>query len=303
MRHLISALCILLLVFGNLSVFSSDALARNISKAFNTVSIPTKVARAGQSLKAASGTVSAGRASWRGSASYSSTMSTTNAASRSSAYISARGQGSFATAGNGWNATKPSVTFSNRATSTLRPAAPVRGRVVVRGQATGSKLVATQRNAWQANVNGSKFGNGLNTTGLKPTPLASRQAASNRSATVSAPKNAYYGTVASNKLSGLSFSQTKTSLLSGQQTYKGTTRIGHSLSKHINRRPDVWGSLTGPQATWHAQGMKHYREIMRGSGNFKQVRNSKGLVFFEKRLADGRGIRLEQNFRFKGFID
>ena len=49
--------------------------------------------------------------------------------------------------------------------------------------------------------------------------------------------------------------------------------------------------------------MKHFREIMQGPGNFKAVKNSKGTTFLEKRLSDGRGIRLNQDYTFKGFID
>lgn len=42
---------------------------------------------------------------------------------------------------------------------------------------------------------------------------------------------------------------------------------------------------------------------MKGPGNFKAVKNSKGTTFLEKRLSDRRGIRLNQDYTFKGFID
>jgi len=33
------------------------------------------------------------------------------------------------------------------------------------------------------------------------------------------------------------------------------------------------------------------------------VTNSKGTTFLEKMLPDGRGVRLQLDYRFKGFID
>ena len=42
---------------------------------------------------------------------------------------------------------------------------------------------------------------------------------------------------------------------------------------------------------------------MKGPGNFKTVKNSRGATFLEKGLPDGRGIRLNQDYTFKGFID
>ena len=42
---------------------------------------------------------------------------------------------------------------------------------------------------------------------------------------------------------------------------------------------------------------------MKGTDNFRAVKNSKGANFLEKRLSDGRGIRFNQNYTFKGFID
>lgn len=60
--------------------------------------------------------------------------------------------------------------------------------------------------------------------------------------------------------------------------------------------------MTGSIETWNAQGLKHFREIMRGPGEFKLV-TDKGITFLEKRLSDGRGIRLNLDHTFKGFID
>jgi len=55
--------------------------------------------------------------------------------------------------------------------------------------------------------------------------------------------------------------------------------------------------------TWNDQAMKHLREITRAPGDFKKVTTDKGLAFMEKRLPDGRGVRLNMDGIFKGFID
>ncbi len=78
--------------------------------------------------------------------------------------------------------------------------------------------------------------------------------------------------------------------------------VGHALSKHASRNPEIWGKMTGSMKTWNNQAMKHFREISRGPGEFKQVTEN-GISFLEKRLRDGRGVRLNMNSTFKGFID
>lgn len=100
-----------------------------------------------------------------------------------------------------------------------------------------------------------------------------------------------------------SFGDVKTVLESAQAPYKGSTVIGHALSKHAGRNPDIWGKVTGSMSTWNEQAMKHLREIARAPGEFKQVTTDKGLTFMEKWLPDGRGVRLNMDGTFKGFID
>ncbi|WP_435634641.1 hypothetical protein ACSC9U_23415 [Pseudomonas solani] len=100
-----------------------------------------------------------------------------------------------------------------------------------------------------------------------------------------------------------SFGKVKTVLESAQAPYKGSTVIGHALSKHAGRNPDVWGKTTGSMNTWNDQAMKHLREIVRAPGEFKQVTTDKGLTFMEKWLPDGRVVRLNMDGTFKGFID
>jgi filamentous hemagglutinin len=104
---------------------------------------------------------------------------------------------------------------------------------------------------------------------------------------------------------GKSFSkgQAKIALKSAQKAYKGSTRVGHALAKHAGRKPEIWGKMTGSMKTWNDKAMKHMREIIRGPGEFTKVKTDKGITFIEKRLSDGRGIRLNQDYSFKGFID
>ncbi|WP_139260489.1 hypothetical protein [Duganella sacchari] len=103
-------------------------------------------------------------------------------------------------------------------------------------------------------------------------------------------------------LSGLSFGQMRTALETAQETYKGSTAIGHALSKHAGRNPQIWGRISGSMKTWNDQGMKQFREIIRAPGEF-QEKVYDGLKFLEKRLEDGRGVRLNMDSTFKGFID
>ncbi len=103
-----------------------------------------------------------------------------------------------------------------------------------------------------------------------------------------------------NVAKGVSTSKT---LKSASSPYKGSTVLGHSLSKHSMRKPNVWGRLVGDKSTWHSQALKHYDDIMNAPSCFTKTTNQNGVRFFEKRLPDGRGIRLNMNGTFKGFID
>lgn len=75
------------------------------------------------------------------------------------------------------------------------------------------------------------------------------------------------------------------------------------MSKHAGRNPEIWGKVAGNPSTWHNQGLQHFRDILRGPGSFQRVTNSKGTTFLEKMLPDGRGVRLQLDHTFKGFID
>ena len=99
-----------------------------------------------------------------------------------------------------------------------------------------------------------------------------------------------------------SFGQLRTTVTSAQKAYKGSTVVGHALSKHAGRNPDIWGKMAGSMKTWNDQAMKHFNDIARGPGQFQKVTDN-GISFMEKRLSDGRGMRLNMDSTFKGFID
>jgi RHS repeat-associated protein len=100
----------------------------------------------------------------------------------------------------------------------------------------------------------------------------------------------------------LTLSQAKYALTTAKAPWKDSTVIGHALSKHTGKAPAIWGKIHGHKNTWHGQAMKHFREIYDAPGGFKKV-NDKGLYFLEKRLPDGRGIRLQLDYKFKGFVE
>lgn len=102
------------------------------------------------------------------------------------------------------------------------------------------------------------------------------------------------------KRSGVSYSKI---LNSASSTYKGSTVLGHSLSKHSGRNPSIWGKLTGNPSKWHSQAKKHFDDIMNAPGVFNKTTTKEGINFLEKRLPDKRGIRLNMDETFKGFID
>jgi RHS repeat-associated protein len=98
------------------------------------------------------------------------------------------------------------------------------------------------------------------------------------------------------------YSQIRTVLVSGQAPYKGSTVIGHALSKHAGRHPEIWGKVKGSMTTWNDQAMVHLRDISRSPGKFQEV-TTNGIRFLEKRLEDGRGMRLNMDGTFKSFLD
>ena len=87
-----------------------------------------------------------------------------------------------------------------------------------------------------------------------------------------------------------------------QAGYKGSTVAGHALAKHAGRNPEIWGKVTGAMKGWNDQAMKHVRDIVLAPGGFAKVTQGK-ISFLEKRLPDGRGLRMNMDGTFKGFID
>jgi hypothetical protein len=49
---------------------------------------------------------------------------------------------------------------------------------------------------------------------------------------------------------------------------RGSTVLGHALSKHSGRNPEIWGKMTGSMKTWHDQAMRHADDIIKGPGDF-----------------------------------
>lgn len=83
---------------------------------------------------------------------------------------------------------------------------------------------------------------------------------------------------------------------------RGFTEVGYQFQKHFGRGGS-WGDAI-PQgaklnpATFNEAGYKTFQEIWKAPGSFQKVGG-----FLEKRLPDGRGIRLQDNWMFKGFLD
>lgn len=54
---------------------------------------------------------------------------------------------------------------------------------------------------------------------------------------------------------------------------------------------------------WNEKAMVHLREITGTPGSFLPVTTDKGQMSLEKKLVDERGVRLNMDGTFKGFID
>ncbi|WP_218648752.1 hypothetical protein [Paenibacillus kribbensis] len=83
----------------------------------------------------------------------------------------------------------------------------------------------------------------------------------------------------------------------------GETVLGHALQKHAGRNPDIWGKVKGGPDQINQTAQRHLEEIIDAPGDFVKVTNDRGITFLEKKLPDGRGVRLNQDGTFKGFID
>jgi len=81
------------------------------------------------------------------------------------------------------------------------------------------------------------------------------------------------------------------------------TKLGHAYEKHGSRHPDRWGRVSGSNAAKNEVGVKHLNDVLDGPGKFEEITTQQGIIFLEKRLPDGRGVRLNQDGTFKGFLD
>lgn len=117
--------------------------------------------------------------------------------------------------------------------------------------------------------------------------------------------NGTLGVVNGNSGSRILSSYTKTSTairsaLANRTGKRGFSEVGYQFQKHHGRG----GNWTIPQGVkqnptmFNQAGYKTFKEIWRAPGSFKNVGG-----FYEKRLSDGRGIRLQHNWQFKGFLD
>ena len=93
------------------------------------------------------------------------------------------------------------------------------------------------------------------------------------------------------------------SALASRKGKRGFSEVGYQFQKHWGRGNPAWGSNipTGAKlnpSTFNQAGYDTFKQIWRSSGNFKRVDG-----FIEKRLPDGRGIRFQENWKFKGFLD
>ena len=83
---------------------------------------------------------------------------------------------------------------------------------------------------------------------------------------------------------------------------RGFSDVGYQFQKHFGRGGD-WGEAISQgvklnPATFNQAGYDTFKSIWKAPGSFQNVGG-----FIEKRLPDGRGIRLQENWKFKGFLD
>ena len=83
----------------------------------------------------------------------------------------------------------------------------------------------------------------------------------------------------------------------------GETIAGHTLQKHAGRNPQIWGAVKGNSESINRQAMEHINDILKSPGDFMIHTTDRGISFLEKKLPDGRGMRLNMDGSFKGFID
>jgi len=80
------------------------------------------------------------------------------------------------------------------------------------------------------------------------------------------------------------------------------TEAGFQYSKHASRHPR-WGEIKSNNIEKNKVAAENIKDIMDVNGDFNVVANESGIKFLEKFHPDGRGIRLQMDGSFKGFLD
>ncbi|MBO9620565.1 MAG: RHS repeat-associated core domain-containing protein [Niabella sp.] len=92
------------------------------------------------------------------------------------------------------------------------------------------------------------------------------------------------------------------SALADRTGKRGFSEVGYQFQKHFGRGGNWGGAISeGAKlnpATFNQAGYSTFKEIWRAPGSFQKVGG-----FLEKRLSDGRGMRLQENWQFKGFLE
>lgn len=107
---------------------------------------------------------------------------------------------------------------------------------------------------------------------------------------------------------GLTHRNLTKAIATANQSKGQVSNICQKLDKHWQRFGDkstaIWGKVSGSPTKRHELAMKHFDEIYSGPGNFNLVKDTvTGTKWIEKRLPDGRGLRLQTDYTFKTFVD
>lgn len=92
-------------------------------------------------------------------------------------------------------------------------------------------------------------------------------------------------------------------LTHGKSWKKGTTLMGYSYAKCARKNPNLWGELNEDKSKWHKEAEKHFFELMDSPKALSWKRKPDDTKYLERKLSDGRGIRLYTDKTFMEFFD